>query len=158
MVGRRPRRGKLRIENTRTLVDGEMIEKETKSEKGTRALPRPDPVTAALKSFKATQAAEKLALGEGYADTGYVLVDELGEPVRTDWLRRRFNELMVAARVRRVRLYDARHACLTFLATNGVPDVIVSAWAPTHRSESRPWPGITTQCAVGTTGFEPATP
>jgi integrase len=86
-------------------------------------------VTAALKSFKATQAAEKLALGEGYADTGYVLVDELGEPVRTDWLRRRFNELMEAAGVRRVQLYDARHACLTFLATNGVPDVIVSAWA-----------------------------
>jgi integrase len=44
-------------------------------------------------------------------------------------LRRRFNELMEAAGVRRVRLYDARHACLTFLATNGVPDVIVSAWA-----------------------------
>jgi hypothetical protein len=28
---------------------------------------------------------------------------------------------MVAAGVRRVRLYDARHTCLTFLATNGVP-------------------------------------
>jgi integrase len=119
----------LRIENTRTLVDGEMIEKDTKSEKGTRDLPLPAPVTAALKSFKAKQAAEKLALGEGYADTGYVLVDELGQPVRTDWLRRRAYELMEAAGVRRVRLYDARHACLTFLATNGVPDVIVSAWA-----------------------------
>lgn len=119
----------LRIENTRTLVDGQMIEKDTKSEKGTRALPLPAPVTAALKSFKAKQAVEKLALGEGYADTGYVLVDELGEPVRTDWLRRRAYELMETAGVRRVRLYDARHACLTFLATNGVPDVIVSAWA-----------------------------
>jgi integrase len=119
----------LRIENTRTLVDGEMIEKDTKSDKGTRALPLPAPVTAALKSFKAKQAGEKLALGEDYADTGYVLVDELGEPVRTDWLRRRFYELMETAGVRRVRLYDARHACLTFLATNGVPDVIVSAWA-----------------------------
>jgi integrase len=119
----------LRIENTRTLVDGEMIEKDTKSEKGTRALPLPAPVTAALKSFKAKQAAEKLALGEGYADNGYVLVDDSGRAVRTDWLRRRAYELMETAGVRRVRLYDARHACLTFLATNGVPDVIVSAWA-----------------------------
>lgn len=25
--------------------------------------------------------------------------------------------------------YDARHACLTYLASNGVPDMIVSAWA-----------------------------
>jgi integrase len=33
------------------------------------------------------------------------------------------------AEVRRVPLYDARHACLTYLATSGVPDVVVSAWA-----------------------------
>jgi integrase len=36
---------------------------------------------------------------------------------------------MTTANVRKVRLYDARHACLTYLATTGVPDVIVSAWA-----------------------------
>jgi integrase len=36
---------------------------------------------------------------------------------------------MATAGVRKVRLYDARHACLTYLATNRVPDVIVSAWA-----------------------------
>ncbi|HEY1346291.1 MAG TPA: tyrosine-type recombinase/integrase, partial [Streptosporangiaceae bacterium] len=62
-------------------------------------------------------------------DSGYVLVDELGAPQRTDWLRRRTYGLMAAAGVRKVRPYDARHACLTYLATNGVPDVIVSAWA-----------------------------
>ena len=48
---------------------------------------------------------------------------------QTDWLRRRTYGLMAAATVRKVRPYDARHACLTYLATNGVPDVIVSAWA-----------------------------
>jgi integrase len=37
--------------------------------------------------------------------------------------------LMAQADVRKVRLYDARHACLTYLATSGVPDVVVSAWA-----------------------------
>jgi hypothetical protein len=36
---------------------------------------------------------------------------------------------MAAAGVRKVRLYDARQSTLTFMATNGVPDVIVSAWA-----------------------------
>jgi integrase len=58
-----------------------------------------------------------------------VLVDEMGEPWRTDWLRREAYKLMDAHKIRKVRLYDARHACLTFLATSGVPDVIVSAWA-----------------------------
>ncbi len=36
---------------------------------------------------------------------------------------------MEAAGVRKVRLYDARHACLSWMANNGVPDTVVSAWA-----------------------------
>jgi hypothetical protein len=89
----------------------------------------PGPVTAALKRFRAVQAQEKLLAGPAYGETGYVLVDELGAPQRTDWLRRRAYALMEQAKVRKVRLYDARHSALTYLATNGVPDVIVSAWA-----------------------------
>jgi integrase len=50
-------------------------------------------------------------------------------PCRTDWLRRRAYKLMDAAKVRRVRLYDARHSCLSFLRMAGVPGPIVSAWA-----------------------------
>jgi integrase len=34
-----------------------------------------------------------------------------------------------AAGVRQTRLYDARHAILSFMANNGVPDTVVSAWA-----------------------------
>jgi hypothetical protein len=38
---------------------------------------------------------------------------------------------MAEAGVRKVRLYDARHACLSWMANNGVPDTVVSAWAGT---------------------------
>lgn len=119
----------LRIANVRTLVAGVVIEKEPKSEAGKRPLPLPAAAVTCLKTFKVLQAAEKLAAGEAYTSTGYVLVDEIGEPVKTDWLRRRFYKLVEQTGVRKVKLYDARHACLTYLATNGVPDVIVSAWA-----------------------------
>ena len=37
--------------------------------------------------------------------------------------------LIEQAGVRRVRLYDARHACLSWMANNRVPDTVVSAWA-----------------------------
>lgn len=125
--------GTLRIVTTRTLVATDngltVIEKSPKSVSGRRVLPLPPQVITALKAFKATQAAEKLLAGEAYLDTGRVLVDELGAAQRTDWLRRRTYGLMAAAKVRKVRPYDARHACLTYLATHGVPDVIVSAWA-----------------------------
>ncbi|TVT48108.1 tyrosine-type recombinase/integrase [Amycolatopsis rhizosphaerae] len=119
----------IRVENTRTLVEGEVEEKGPKSEKGKRTLPLPSPVVAALKSLKARQAQEKLVAGSVYLDSGYVLVDEQGAPWKTDKLRRETYKLMAAARVRKVRPYDARHSCLTYLATSGVPDVIVSAWA-----------------------------
>ena len=117
------------IANTRTLVAGKVVEKGAKSRAGTRELPLPAPVVAALRTFRAQQAAERLAMGPGYADSGYVLVDETGEPWRTDWLRRAAYRLMDEVGIRKVRLYDARHACLTYLATSGVPDVVVSAWA-----------------------------
>ncbi|HYQ68786.1 tyrosine-type recombinase/integrase [Actinophytocola sp.] len=120
-------------ENTRTIVwgdeGGEVEEKGGKTENRDRTLPLPLRAAAALRTFKARQAKERLAAGEAYEASGYVVVDELGRAVRTDWLRRRAYELMDAAGVRRVRLYDARHACLTFLRMSGVPGPIVSAWA-----------------------------
>lgn len=119
----------IEVANTRTLVEGEVEEKGPKSEKGKRTLPLPEPALAALRSFKARQAKEKLAAGTAYTDSGYVLVDELGKPWKTDQFRRAIYKLMATTGVRKVRPYDARHACLTYLATSGVPDVIVSAWA-----------------------------
>lgn len=122
--------GTVRVgDNTRTIVDGQVEEKGAKSEKGKRALPLPAALTTALKTLKTVQKAERLAAGKAYTDTGYVLVDELGQPCKTDWLRRRAYKLMESAGVRKVRLYDARHSCLTFLAGAGVPDVVLAAWA-----------------------------
>lgn len=116
-------------DNVRTLVDGEVDEKGAKSEAGKRSLPLRGVILMALKAFKKQQAAEKLEAGEAYQSSGYVLVDEIGEPVKTDWLRRRAYRLMAEVGMRRVRLYDARHSCLTFLATNGVPGAVLAAWA-----------------------------
>ncbi|SCK37301.1 Site-specific recombinase XerD [Streptomyces sp. WMMB 714] len=121
--------GTLSVEFTRTLIAGEVIEKDTKSEAGERVLPLPAVVAAALKTFRRRQKEERLAAGEGYEPSGFVLVDELGRAVTTEWLRHSAYRLMRSAAVRKVRLYDARHACLSWMANNGVPDVVVSAWA-----------------------------
>lgn len=121
--------GTISVETTRTLVEGVVVEKDAKSDSGERKLPLPAVVLAALKAFHRAQAKERLKAGEGYESSGRVVVDELGRAVKTDWLRRRAYKLMDAAGVRKVRLYDARHACLSWMANNGVPDTVVSAWA-----------------------------
>ncbi|WP_205614456.1 site-specific integrase [Streptomyces dangxiongensis] len=53
----------------------------------------------------------------------------IGKDWKTDKLRREAYKLMASAGVRKTRLYDARHACLSWMADGGVPDTVVSAWA-----------------------------
>jgi hypothetical protein len=48
---------------------------------------------AFLRTLKARQAADRLALGAEYRDSGYVLVDQLGEPVRPNTYSDRFEAL-----------------------------------------------------------------
>lgn len=120
----------LTVANTRTMMGNKtVVEKDTKSMAGERALPLPLPVKEALKRFKALQAAEKLALGEDYLDSGYICVNEAGEVRTTKQLRTRAYKLMEEAELRRVRLYDARASCFTYLANHGVPDHLLARWA-----------------------------
>ncbi|MEU9570904.1 tyrosine-type recombinase/integrase [Streptomyces massasporeus] len=119
----------LKVEMTRTLVGTVIEEKQTKTEAGQRTLPLPAPVLQALKAFHARQAVEKLRAGEAYQDHGYVLVDRWGRPFTSERLRYHAYRLMNEVGVRKVRPYDARHSALTFLATTGVPDTVLAAWA-----------------------------
>jgi integrase len=72
------RAGTLTITNTRIQVDGEVIEKETKTEKSKRTLPLTLAIVEALKRAKAAQAAERLKLGTCYGPGEYVVCDEAG--------------------------------------------------------------------------------
>ncbi|MET8409689.1 tyrosine-type recombinase/integrase [Streptomyces sp. NPDC005195] len=118
------------VANTRTMLrNAKVIEKDTKSEAGERTLPLPEPVRLALMNFRVLQEAERATMGEDYVDSGYVFVDEIGQPLTTRHLREAAYRLMTDLDLRRVRLYDARHSWLTFLAVNGVPDVVLAAWA-----------------------------
>jgi integrase len=86
-------------------------------------------VLTALKAFHAQQAKERLKAGGAYQDGGYVLVDKWGRPFTSERLRYHAYRMMRAVGVRKVRPYDARHSALTFLATTGVPDTVLAAWA-----------------------------
>ena len=61
-----------------------------------------------LKRASARYAAERLALGVAHADSGYVAVNEAGEPYTPDTLTRMWHKLTTAAGVRPMRLDDGR--------------------------------------------------
>ncbi len=67
-------------------------------------------------------------MGESYIDSGFVVVNAIGDPVHPQTLSARWGVLLERAGVRRVRLHDARHTCGTLLHLQGVPVAVIAAW------------------------------
>ncbi|MER5259751.1 site-specific integrase [Streptomyces sp. NPDC002855] len=122
--------GLLSITLTRTMVGNKtVLEKDTKTAAGERGLPLPRGPWEALTAFRGAQRLERERAGEGYTDSGFVVVDEIGRPLNTRQLREYAYKQMRLLGLRKVRLYDARHSTLKALALAGVPDVVLAAWA-----------------------------
>jgi integrase len=81
------------------------------------------------RALKVAQAAEKLAAGEAYGDSGYLMVNELGEPVHPEWYSDEFRRLSKRAGVKTIVVHEGRHTALSLMEKAGVPISIVSRWA-----------------------------
>ena len=66
--------------------------------------------------------------GSAHADSGYVAVNEAGEPYTPDTLTRMWRNLAKSAGVRPIRLHDARHSYGTALHLRGVPLAVIAKW------------------------------
>ncbi|MGI8869473.1 MAG: site-specific integrase [Mycobacteriales bacterium] len=118
----------LTIRETRVSVDGHVASSAPKTERGRRILPLTAPLLDALRRARKMQAAERLALGAAYVDSGYVVVDEAGRPLHPDTVSVRWAALLRRAGVRSIRLHDARHTCGTLMHLDGVPVAVIAAW------------------------------
>jgi integrase len=93
-----------------------------------RTLPLPDDLAAALTALHKRQTAERLAAGETYRASGYVVCDELGEAVNPEWLSDESGRVRDQAGVRRITLHETRHTAASLMEKAGVPDSIRAAW------------------------------
>jgi integrase len=119
----------LSIERSRVQAGaGNVVENDPKTAASRRTLPLDDSMVAVLRRASARQAQERLALGAAYRDSGYVAVNEAGEPYMPDTLTRMWTKLAKAAGVRSIRLHDARHSCGTALHLRGVPLAVIAKW------------------------------
>ena len=105
-----------------------MVEGDPKTLSSRRTLPLDDGLVNVLRRSSARYAEERLALGAAHADSGYVAVNEAGEPCTPDTLTRMWHKLGNAAGVRPIRLHDARHSCGTALHLRGVPLAVIAKW------------------------------
>jgi integrase len=117
----------IRIAETLVMVNSEVAKSAPKTEKGKRTLSI-DPVTlAALKTWRATQAAERLAVGPRYVDSGRVFTLPDGSPLNPHRFSIWFGQRARAAGLPVIRLHDVRHSYATAGLAAGVPLKIMSA-------------------------------
>ena len=122
-------KGELSITQARVSVSGHRtVTGPPKTSRGRRTLPIPDDLRAALRALSATQAAERLQLGPDWPDTGLVVLDEIGRPVRPERYSDLWRALLARAGLPAVTLHEARHSSVTAMRERGVADYIVAAW------------------------------
>ncbi len=99
--------------------------KEPKNGK-TRSIVLPSQLVAILRTHKAKQASERLALGEGYQEQGLVMAQPDGTPVPPWNFGAAFKDLVARAGVTPITLHDLRDTHASLLAKAGVPIEVVS--------------------------------
>jgi integrase len=92
-----------------------------------------DPETVdALRQHRDAQLLERDFAADAYQDHDLVFCDELGVPLRPNWLTERFREQRDAARMAVGTLHVLRHTSATLALTAGVPVHIVAARLGDH--------------------------
>jgi integrase len=113
--------GRLAVRRALVSVGYEIRWSEPKTTASKRVVALDPGTVAALRSHRARQSEERLAVGTGYLDQGLVFCDVAGEPLHPDGVTQRFDRLVRNAGLRRIRLHDLRHSCATALLQQGVP-------------------------------------
>jgi integrase len=121
------------ILKTRSVLDGQVLEDEPKSERSKRTLPLDDDMVSKLTTLQLKQRIEAEEAGDAYGscpDCGelHVVVDELGAPVHPESYSDMFEWRVKKAGLPRIRLHDTRHTCGTLMHLRGVPIAVISAW------------------------------
>ena len=99
-----------------------------KSSRSRRILPLPSDVIAALRALKATQAAERLALGSAYPHSNLVAVHEDGHPIRPEYYGDEFHRLVKGAGLPLIRMHDCRHTAASIMLDSGHSVSATAKW------------------------------
>jgi hypothetical protein len=133
-------RGEVKVQAGRVLLDGHRTATDDpKSTASRRTVPveQIQPGTVALlRSLKARQASDRLALGQGYLESGLVLVELLGAPIRPESYSDRFAVLCPQAGLRKIDLHYVHHTLAGIMHRAGVAPADRGISARSHAGRS----------------------
>lgn len=103
-----------------------LVVADTKTARSRRAINLPGPMIKMLKKHRAQQAAERLALGDAWTDSGYIFSTSVGTPIDPRNLLREFKSICAKAGLGDWHLHELRHSAASLMLAMGVPIQVVS--------------------------------
>jgi integrase len=121
--------GELHVRQAAQRVGGRLRFDAPKTRRSRRTVPLPGLAVTALREHRAKQAAERLAAGVSWRDSGLVFTTAHGTPIEPRNLNRHWYGVRQRSGLGSVRFHDLRHTCVTLLLDLGTPPHIVQAIA-----------------------------
>ena len=125
----------IRIEETVVYAGAKPYIKDTKTEASMRTMPIISPVKIYLLKMMEVQREKANEMGQAWANSGYVIVDDFGVPLRPLRITKNFKRLLEENNLPHIRFHDLRHSVATYMLSMGVPIAEISAWLG-HKSVS----------------------
>jgi len=121
----------LTVQATRVSTSAGVIDQDTtKTAKSGRTLPIPVHILPILRRTRLEQKQMRLKAGrlwQGGSD-GYVIAQELGQPLSPRTVDRWWERALEYARLDHRRLHASRHTAATLLALRGASPAVIAAW------------------------------
>lgn len=120
-------KGTLTVRAALQRVDGKLQLLETKTASSIRTIPLPGFATKLLRAHRIAQLQERMRMGDGWTDSGYVFTTTVGTPIEPRNVNRSFTKALerCANRAPVIRFHDLRHTCASLLLAQGVPPRVV---------------------------------
>ncbi len=117
--------GTLRVKQALQKINGEWQLVEPKTKRSRRTLPLPATVASKLREHRARQNRARLNAGDRWQDWGLVFTTGIGTPLDGVNVNKHFQRTLAALGLPKQRFHDLRHACATFLLTQGLSPRVV---------------------------------
>lgn len=109
-----------------TQTPGELHSGHPKSERGRRTVDLDDDTSEVLRAHRQVQVAERLVVGAGYTDHGYVFARPDGAPWKPDSIGQAYRRIVAQLGLPPIALHDLRHTHASLLLSEGVELTVVA--------------------------------
>jgi integrase len=119
--------GTVSLRRSRVVAGGRVVEGPTKTKAGERSIALDSVTVAVLRSWKSTQAAERLVMGAGWGnEVGLVFTQPDGTPLYPQTITAAFKRIAIELGIPTIGVHGLRHSSATMMLASGISPKVVS--------------------------------